>query len=147
MIAKVGAYLIVYVVLAVIELPFYPASFYLAKLLRNFKRVSPVAYAIFGTIVVCCGVVLSVWLIGFIDIQPTWLMFLIPGFLLLQNDYMRIKKAKAGDSGAARILMQNDELDAYNQELDLRIEYGRTIGDVAGWIIGVCYFAQPTNLL
>ena len=63
-------------------------------------------------------------------------MFLIPGYLIVQNNFMRINRVKAGRSNVKWMLERDGEAESYNQSHDLWVERGHLFGDVVGWIAG-----------
>jgi hypothetical protein len=94
---------------------------------------------------ICAAVLLASWLIHKIGQSPTWLMFLIPGFLMYRNDLMRIKRVKAGRSNVKQMLEQNGHPESYDQRHDLWIERAHLLGDVSGWILGTNLFLQSAG--
>lgn len=87
------------------------------------------------------SLLLFVWFCELIDIQPTYLMFLLPYFLMLSNDYKRIENTKNGKTRTEQWL--NDFNEPYNYRLQIKMEYGYLIGD----LFGITIFLLLTNKL
>lgn len=136
MIARIGAYAITFVILAGSEIPFFPITLFLSIALKKAKWLLPFIHCILDVIKVGFAVLLASWLIYKIDQAPSWLMFLIPGYLVVHNNLMRINRVKAGRSNVKRILERNGEPESYDQRNDLWIERAHFVGDVVGWIAG-----------
>lgn len=145
MLGKVGSYMIAFVVLAGVELPFLPIALVLSPALRKAKWVSPFLVGLLDTVKTCLAIVFAVWLINKIGQSSTWLMFLIPGCLMVRNDIMRVDRVKAGQSNVKRLLEHNGEPESYDQKHDLWIERAHLTGDIAGWIIGVNLVLQSAG--
>jgi len=145
MLAKIGAYVIAFVVLAGIELPFFPITLSLSVALKKAKWLSPFVICLIDAIKIGVAVILASWLIHKIGQSPSWLMFLIPGYLMVQNNLMRINRVKAGRSNVKRILEQNGEPESYDQRNDLWIERAHLAGDVAGWLVGTSLVLQSSK--
>ena len=144
MLAKAASYVIAFVVLAGIELPFFPVTMALSIALKKVKWAAPCFTLVFDAFKICCGVLLAAWLDHKIGQSPSWLMFLVPGYLMVQNNMMRINRVKAGRSNVKRILEQRGEPGSYDQRHDLWVERGHLWGDVAGWIIGTSLVRPST---
>ena len=136
MLARLGAYVIAFVVLAGIELPFFPVTMALSAALKKAKWVAPFVTSLLDAIKICCGVLLAAWLIDKIGQSSAWLMFLIPGYLMLQNNVIRINRVKAGRSNVKLMLEQGGEAESYDQAHDLWVERAHLLGDAVGWIVG-----------
>jgi hypothetical protein len=136
MLAKLGAYVIAFVVLAGIELPFFPVTMALTMALKKAKWLAPFVASLLDGIKICCGVLIAAWLIYKIGQTSSWLMFIIPGCLMVQNNLMRINRVRAGRSNVKRMLEQVGESESYDQRYDLWVERGHFFGDVVGWIVG-----------
>jgi hypothetical protein len=145
MLGKIGAYVITFVVLAGIELPFFPITLYLAVALKKAKWLSPFIICLRDVVMNVAAVFLASWLIHKIGQSPSWLMFLIPGYLMVQNNLMRINRVKEGRSNVKRMLDQKGELESYDQRHDLWIERAHLLGDVAGWIVGTNLVLQSSK--
>ena len=140
---KIGSYAIAFVVLAVVEFPFSPITIALSMAFRKVKWLSPIVTALFDAIKICLAILFASWLIDLVGESPAWLMFLIPGYLMCQNDIMRINRVKAGHSKVKFSLEKNGEAESYDQKLDLWTERAHLIGDVTGWIVGMNLILQP----
>ena len=136
MLAKLGAYVIAFVILAGIELPFFSIAMPLSMALKKVKWAAPFLFSLLDAIKICCGVLLAAWLIHKIDQSSSWLMFLIPGYLMVQNNLMRINRVKAGRSNVKRMLERDGEAKSYDQRHDLWVEGGHLFGELVGWIVG-----------
>jgi hypothetical protein len=136
MFAKLGAYVIAFVVLTGIEFPFLPITLALVMALKNAKWLTPFVTSLLDAMKICCGVLIAAWLIQMIGQTSSWLMFLIPGYLMVQNNLTRINRVRAGRSSVKRMLEQNGEPESYDQRHDLWVERGHLLGDVIGWIVG-----------
>ncbi len=145
MIGKIGAYVITFVVLAGIELPFFPITLSLSVAFKKAKWISPFVICLLDVIKIGAAVLLASWLIHKIGQSPSWLMFLIPGYLMVQNTLMRINRVKAGRSNVKRILEQKGEPESYDQRHDLWIEQAHLAGDVIGWIVGTNLVLQSSK--
>ena len=145
MFAKLGAYVIAFVVLAGIELPFLPITIGVSIALRKANWVAPFLFSLLGAIKICCGVLFAAWLIHRIGQSSSWLMFLIPGYLIVQNGLMRTNRVKAGRSNVKRILEQRGEPESYDQRHDLWVERGYLLGDLVGWIAGTNLILQSAS--
>jgi hypothetical protein len=145
MIGKIGAYVITFVVLTGIELPFWPITLPLAVALRKAKWFSPFVICLLDVIKICVAVLLASWLVHKIGQSPSWLMFLIPGYLMVKNDLMRINSVKEGKSNVKRILEQKGESESYDQRHDLLMERSHLVGDVAGWVVGTNLVLQTAK--
>ena len=145
MLALVGAYVIAFVVLAGIELPFIPITSAATMAVRKAKWMAPFAFSLLDVIKICCAVLLAAWLIRCIGQSSSWLMFLIPGCFMVQNDFMRINRVKMGGSNVKRMLERAGEPESYDQQGDLWVEYGHLFGDVIGWIVGATLILQSAS--
>lgn len=146
MLAKLGAYAIAFVVLAGIELLFFPITMTLVMAIRKAKWVAPFVFSLLDAIKICCGVLLAAWLIRKIGQSSSWMMFLIPGYFMVQNNLMRINNVKAGRSNVMRRLEQEGEPQSYNQKYDLWVERGHLFGDLVGWIVGTNLILKSASL-
>ena len=108
----------------------------LSAALRKAKWVWPFVIGLLDTIKICLAVVFAAWLINKIGQSPAWLMFLIPGYLMVQNNVMRVNRVQAGRSNVKRLLEQYGEPESYDQKHDVWIERAALTGEIAGWIIG-----------
>lgn len=144
---KVGSYVIAYAFMAAIELPFWPITKALMNSLRNHKRLSLLLLVVasLDTAKICSGVLMAGWLIHAIGQIPSWLMFLIPGYFMVQNDVMRIRRVKAGSSNVKIMLEGNTEPESYDKNHDLRVEQTHLVGDVLGWIVGTNIVVQSAS--
>ncbi len=145
MFGKIGAYVITFVVLAGIELPFWPITLSIAAALRKVKRFFPFVVCLLDVIKICVAMLFASWLVHKIGQSPSWLMFLIPGYLIVQNGLMRINRVKEGKSNVKRILEQNGEPESYDQRYDLLTERSHLVGDIAGWIVGTYLVLQTAK--
>ena len=136
MIGKIGAYVITLVVLPGIELPFWPITLSLAVAFKKAKWFFPFVICLLDVIKICVAVLLASWLVHKIGQSPSWLMFLIPGCLMVRNDLMRINRVKEGKSNVKRIFEQNGEPESYDQRHDLLMERAHLVGEVTGWLVG-----------
>ena len=71
MIGKIGAYVITFVVLAGIELPFLPITLSLAVALKKAKWFLPFVTCLLDAIKICAAVLLVSWLIHKIGQSPS----------------------------------------------------------------------------
>lgn len=136
MLSKIGSYFIAFIVIASVEIPFLPITMALSAVLRKTKWVSPFLTGLLDTVKISLAIVFSGWVISKIGQSPAWLMFLIPGYLMVQNNIMRINRVKTGRSNVKRLLEQNGEPDSYDQKHDLWTERAHLTGDIIGWVIG-----------
>ena len=145
MLGKIGAYVITFVVFAGIELPFFPITLSIAVALKKAKWLSPFVICLLDVVKIGAAVLLATWLIHKIGQSPSWLMFLIPGYLMVQNNLMRINRVKAGRSNVKRSLEQNGEPESYDQGHDQWIERAHLAGNVTGWIVGTNLVLQSSK--
>lgn len=145
MLARLVSYLIAFVVLAGVELPFVPITLALSMSLRKARSLVPFLTSLLDAIKICCGVLFASWFIHKIGQAPSWLMFLIPGYLMLQNNLMRINRVKGGRSNVKRMHEQSGEPGLYDQRLDLWVERGHLLGDVVGWAVGTNLVLQSAS--
>ena len=138
MLGKLAAYAIAFLVLAGIPLVFFPFSLALAMGTKKTmgKWAAPFVFPVLDAFQIACGVLIAEWVIHKIGQPCSWLMFLVPGCLMVQNDLMRINRVRAGTSNVERILERGGEPQSYDQRHDLWVERGRLVGDVVGWIVG-----------
>lgn len=130
------SYLIPLAILATIELPFLPFTFGIVPTLRKAKWFSPIVAGLLDAVKIFAGVLAAGWLIGLIGQAPSWLMFLIPGYLICYNDLSRIRRVKAGSSNVKRMLELAGEPESYDYKNDLKIEQAHLVGDIVGWVVG-----------
>ncbi len=139
MLGKLAAYAIAFLVLAGIPLVFFP--FNLALMMGAKKTMgkwtATFVFPAFGAFQIACGVLIAGWVIHKIGQPCSWLMFLVPGYLMVRNDVMRINRVRAGASNVKRILERGGETQSYDQRHDLWVERGHLVGDVVGWIVGM----------
>jgi len=145
--AKVGGYVIAFVVVIGAWVPFLPVNLALAVAMRKAKRLFPFALALLVTAKTGLAVLAASWLIHKIGTTPTWLMFLIPGGLLVHQDMRRLRKIQMGVSDVRLFFEQRGEPDLYDESHDLRTAMGRLVGDVAGWVIGTALVLPSAPLL
>ena len=145
--AKVGGYVIALVVVIGAWVPFLPVNLALAVAMRKAKRLFPFALALLVTIKTGLAVLAASWLIQAIGAAPTWLMFLIPGGVLVHQDMRRLRKIQMGLSDVRLFFEQRGEPDLYDESHDLRTAMGRLVGDVAGWVIGTALVLPSAPLL
>ena len=136
MIGKIGAYVIAFVVLAGIDFPLWPISCFLAVALKRARWAFPFVASLLNVVKICIAVLLASWLVAKIGQSPSWLMFLMPGVLMVQNDLMRIKRVKEGRSNVKRMLEQHSEPESYDQKHDLLTERAVLAGEIVGWLVG-----------
>jgi len=110
--------------------------------LRHAKRLAPIVTFLVDGIKIFVAVMAAAWLISIIGQTPAWLMLAIPGYLMVQNGLMRIRRVKAGKSKVKRMLEQNAEPEFYDQRHDLFTERAHLYGDVTGWIAGASLFVK-----
>jgi len=145
MLARLGAYLIAFVVLGSIPYLCYPIMMTVAWALRKAYWVAPLVFCVLDAVMRCCSIFLAAWLINRIGQSPSWLMFLIPWYLMVQNDVMRINRVKAGKSNLKRMHEQAGQPESYDQRLDLWVERGHLAGDVVGWTAGANLTLQAAS--
>ena len=104
MLGTIGSYVIAFGVLVGVELPFFPITMGLSVALRKSKWVSPFVTGLVDAAKICLAVLFASWLIHKIGESPAWLMFLIPGYLMAQNNIIRINRVKAGRSNVKLLL-------------------------------------------
>ena len=63
-------------------------------------------------------------------------MFLLPGYLMYQNNIMRVRRVKSGRSNVKLMLEEAGQPESYDQMHDLRVEQAHFVGDILGWIVG-----------
>ena len=138
---KIGSYLIALVCLAAVEFPFAPITMPLVILMRRVKRETrlwlsiPVTF-LYDTAKIIIVILFATWIIKKIGGAPSWLMFIVPGILMYQNDMFRLRRAKRGTSEARAMLERGGEPESYCQSHDVWTERAHLGGDVLGWIIG-----------
>jgi hypothetical protein len=115
-------------------------------LIKKIKSLTPIIITIIDICSNFFAVFLVVLLCSKLNVKPTLLMIIIPGILTIQNDSLKIKKAKIGISNVEKILERSGEAESYLQELDVRIEYAHLIGDVIGLLLGTIYFLSDKPL-
>jgi hypothetical protein len=71
-----------------------------------------------------------IWLCGRMQIQPTYLMFLLPYLAVMRNNFKRIDSAKRGNTNVARMAGSD-----YDSALQVRMEYGYLVGDIVGLLL------------
>lgn len=145
MLGTLGAYVIAFVILAGKELLSFPFTMGLSTVMRKTKWAAPLVFPLLDAVTTCCAILIAAWLIHKIDQSPSWLMFLIPGGLMVKNDLMRINRVQTGESNVRRILEQRGEPESYDQEHDLRVERGHLLGDAIGWIVGATLVLQSAS--
>ena len=106
--------------------------FPLTRFVRRFRVVAPAFMAITTAAATGVAVLIFVWLASVMGIRLSYLMFLIPYVLSLQNDFARIARAKRGTTPVA--LIAGDDYDA---GLQVKMEYGYLVGDTAGIFVPV----------
>jgi hypothetical protein len=146
MLGKLGAYVIAFVILAGKEILAFPFTMGLSTVVRKrTKWVAPFVSPLLDVVTTCCAVLIAAWLIRKIGQSPTWLMFPIPGGLMVENDLMRINRVKAGRSNVKRLLEQRGEPESYDQRHDLWVERRHLLGDAIGWIVGTTLVLQSAS--
>ena len=145
MLVRIGAYGIAFVTLAVIEIPFLPVSIAVAYGLKNVKRLYPWFTLILDAIKIVAAIYFAGWLIEKIGQSPSWLMFLIPGYLLFHNGMTRVSRAKKGISRVRLALQRRGEPVSYDQADDIRLELMHLKGDMIGLFIGSCITLQSAS--
>jgi hypothetical protein len=68
------------------------------------------------------------WICGKLQVQPVYVMFVLPVFAMLSNDRSRIKNAKTGHAQRSLRSLPDD----YDPNAVVRMEYGYLIGDIIG---------------
>ena len=147
MLAEISSYVIAFVVFLIIPIPSSLLSVMLVPLLKRVKWVAPLSNLIINAVGVYIGVLIASWLISEIGNTPSWLMFLFPGYYMVQNDVGRINRVKAGKSNVQMMLEANDEPESYDQSHDLWCERGNILGDVIGWCAGTIITLQSASFL
>ena len=147
MLAKFGSYFIAFIILALIDLPFSPFMMALVLVSKRVKWLLPFLFCLFDLLKICCGILLASWIIHKLGQPTSWLMFLIPGLLLLRNNYMRINRVKSGKSNVQRLLDQCYEPNSYDQKYDLLIERSHLFGEMVGWVIGTNLVLQSASIM
>ena len=108
---------------------------------RKVKMLAPVVTFLTSISSMFVALIIFIWFCGKIEVQPTYLMFLLPYLAVMSNNFKRINMAKEGKSRPKRM---TDKLGAtFDQKLQIRMEYGYLIGD----LFGVCLFLLSLNRL
>jgi hypothetical protein len=115
-------------------------------LMRKIKSIMPIILAVLDIASNFIAVFIIVLLCDKLNIKTTLLMVIIPGVLTIENNISRIKRAKKGIASVKHMLENSGESDSYEQELDVRNEYGHLIGDVTGLLLSTIYFLSNAPL-
>jgi hypothetical protein len=115
-------------------------------LMRKIKSIMPIILAVLDIASNFIAVFIIVLLCDKLNIKTTLLMVIIPGVLTIENNISRIKRAKKGIASVKHMLENSSESDSYEQELDVRNEYGHLIGDVTGLLLSTIYFLSNASL-
>lgn len=144
--AGIGSYAIAFIILTWNEVIFFPITLLSCAAFKNEKWLAPFSFLLINAIKLWLAVILAAWLINKIGQLPTWLMFLIPGCLVVLNDVRRITRVVAGRSRVQRLLDLDGEPESYDRQHDLLMELAYLTGDISGWIIGTS-LALPSSAL
>ena len=101
---------------------------------RRVKVIAPAATFLISTISMILALTVFVWVCGKIEIELTYLMFVLPYFLVVMNGWKRIAKAKKG-----RTIVETVAGEDYDPGLQIRMEYGYLVGDTVGWLAFLLY--------
>jgi hypothetical protein len=115
-------------------------------LMRKIKSIMPIILAVLDIASNFIAVFIIVLLCDKLNIKTTLLMVIIPGVLTIENNISRIKRAKKGIASVKRMFENSGESDSYEQELDVKNEYGHLIGDVTGLLLSTIYFLSNASL-
>jgi hypothetical protein len=115
-------------------------------LMRKIKSIMPIILAVLDIASNFIAVFIIVLLCDKLNIKTTLLMVIIPGVLTIENNISRIKRAKKGIASVKHMLENSSESDSYEQEPDVRNEYGHLIGDVTGLLLSTIYFLSNASL-
>ena len=134
MVATVAAYILAILVMllaasvlgAIIQLPLVP-------LVRKRKSLAPASTFLSSAISMVVALLAFAWICGQMDVQPTLLMFLLPFFGVVSNDFDRIKRARMGATPVRAMLAKHG--DGYDAAFQVKMEYGYLIGDVLGVLL------------
>ena len=101
---------------------------------RRHKAIAPAFMAVSSALSTVAAVLLFVWVAGLIGIRLTYLMFLIPFFLSMRNDYARIDRARRGTTPVALAAGHS-----YDPDFQVKMEYGYLVGDIVGLAIPLLF--------
>jgi len=73
-------------------------------------------------------------------LELTYFMLLVPAIFQLLNDMKRVDLAKQGLSGAKRMLENIDDLESYDQAIEVKAELSVKFGRVIGFVISILLF-------
>lgn len=127
MLKTILAYILAFIAAAFLSRMLGLLLFPLALIGRKVKALAPVATFLTSAGAMFIVIILFIWLCGKMQVQPTYLMFLLPYLAVLRGGFKRIDAAKKGNTTVER--MAGDD---YNAALQVRMEYGYLIGDVVG---------------
>ena len=103
---------------------------------RAGKVVSVVIAALANAAGVLLAFMTAIWFIVLIGGDPRWLMFIIPGLGILNNDWRRLKLARSGRSKVHAMMQAADQGEAYDRGQDVWTERSHLIGVLVGWSFG-----------
>jgi len=113
----------------------------LVMMLARISVPASVRAALMTATTACATGFILIGVAALIGIQLAYLMFLLPLYLLMKNDLVRISHAKRGVSRTALELGDN-----YDKDLAVRTEFGYMVGDVVGMAIPV-FVVSPLPLV
>lgn len=83
-----------------------------------------------------------IWSCKKIEVQPTFLMFVLPYFAVMRNDCKRLDRAL---SLRNELGLQITE-DGYDPTLQIKMEYGYLAGDATVWFFYVLYLVKSVHM-
>lgn len=97
---------------------------------RAVKVLAPVKTFLSSAVCMFLALTIFVWVCGKIEVQPTYLMFVLPYLAVVRNNFKRIDNAEKGRTTVEQMASED-----YDPNLQVKMEYGYLIGDVAGWLV------------
>lgn len=96
---------------------------------RAVKMLAPIKTFLSSAVSMFLALTVFVWVCDKIEVQPTYLMFILPYFAVVRNNFKRINNAEKGRTNVEQMAGED-----YDPHLQVKMEYGYLIGDVSGWL-------------
>ncbi len=144
---RISSYIIAYLCILLKDIPLFPITLLFRTRLYKIKKISPFIIFLFDVAAVAGVIFLAIQIIEWLDCQPSWLMFIIPGIMMIWNDRHRLYLAKKGLSKVRHLHELNKTSDSYDHKHDIYMETAHLIGDFLGWTIGTILWLKTTTLL
>jgi hypothetical protein len=123
--AYILAWLSMSLLSSLISMAFLP----LTLLGRRIKAAAPVITFVTSYASMFLALLIFVWVCVKIEVQPTYLMFVIPYFAVVSNNFKRVDNARKSNTIIAQAVGED-----YDPKLQVKMEYGYMAGDVLGWL-------------